>query len=218
MKTFYNGRKIPIISPLLINDKLEADFKKKAHHFNAFFASKCIPLINKCVLPESVDYISTARLSSINFIIVDILKIIKYLNFNKAHGHDDIWLLSLYQLYSKIVLIMAFFLIFGKNPILFLFIKKVTNRSMTIIDLFLFYQFVLKFSKNYYSIQYLSFFMIIIFSVLISQDSNHQISVNINFFQYSMIFMHHLTVIHLLKLEVYFWTYLKHLIECDMKA
>ena len=90
MKTFYNGRKIPIISPLLINDKLEADFKKKAHNFNAFFASKCTTLINKCVLPESVDYISTARLSSINFIIVDILKIIKYLNFNKAHGHDDI--------------------------------------------------------------------------------------------------------------------------------
>ena len=33
LKTFYNGRKIP---PLLINDNLEIDFKKKAHHFNAF--------------------------------------------------------------------------------------------------------------------------------------------------------------------------------------
>ena len=48
LKTFYNGRKIPIIPPLLINDKLETDFKKKAHHFNAFFASKCTPLIDKC--------------------------------------------------------------------------------------------------------------------------------------------------------------------------
>ena len=37
-----------------------------------------------------VDYISTARLSSVNFSNVDILKIIKYLNINKAHGHDDI--------------------------------------------------------------------------------------------------------------------------------
>ena len=36
LKTFYNGRKIPIIPPLLINDKLETDFKKKAHHFNVF--------------------------------------------------------------------------------------------------------------------------------------------------------------------------------------
>ena len=39
LKTFYNGRKIPIIPPLLINDKLETDFKKKANHVNAF--SKC---------------------------------------------------------------------------------------------------------------------------------------------------------------------------------
>ena len=89
MKTFYNGRKIPIIPPLLINDKLETDFKKKAH-FNVFFASKCTPLINNSVLPDSVDYVSTARLSSINFNNVDISKIIKSLNINKAHGHNDI--------------------------------------------------------------------------------------------------------------------------------
>ena len=30
-KAFYNGRKIHIIPPLLINDKLETDFKKEAH-------------------------------------------------------------------------------------------------------------------------------------------------------------------------------------------
>ena len=34
LKTFYNDRKIPNIPLLLINDKLETDFKKKAHHFN----------------------------------------------------------------------------------------------------------------------------------------------------------------------------------------
>ena len=37
LKTFYNDRKIPIIPPLWINDKLETDFKKEAHHFNMFF-------------------------------------------------------------------------------------------------------------------------------------------------------------------------------------
>ena len=42
------------------------------------------------VFPDSVDYISTAKLSSINFNNEDILKIIKSLNFNKAHGQDDI--------------------------------------------------------------------------------------------------------------------------------
>ena len=92
MKTFYNGRKIPIIPPLLINDKLETDFKKKSHHFNAFFASECTPLIKNSALPDSVDYISTAKLSSVNFNNVDILKIIKSLNVNKAHGHDDIYI------------------------------------------------------------------------------------------------------------------------------
>ena len=39
-----------------------------------------------------VDYISTAKLSSINFNNVDILKIIKSLNVNKAHGHNDIYI------------------------------------------------------------------------------------------------------------------------------
>ena len=36
VKTFYNGRKIPIVYPLLVNNKLESDFKKKVHHFNIF--------------------------------------------------------------------------------------------------------------------------------------------------------------------------------------
>ena len=46
MKTFYNGKKIPLIPPLLINNKLESDFGKKANHFNEFFASKRTPLNN----------------------------------------------------------------------------------------------------------------------------------------------------------------------------
>ena len=70
LKTFYYCRKIPIITPLLIIDKFETDFKKKIHHFNVFFASKCTPLINRSVLPD----ISAARLSSINPNNVDILK------------------------------------------------------------------------------------------------------------------------------------------------
>ena len=90
LKTFYNDRNISIIPPLLINDKLERDFKKKAHHFNVFLASKCTPLINNSVIPDLFDYISTVRLSSSNFNNVDIFKIIKSLNVNEAHGHDDI--------------------------------------------------------------------------------------------------------------------------------
>ena len=91
LKTFCNGRKkTPIVYPLLINNKLESDFKKKAHHFNVFFGSKCTSLISNSVIPDLFDYMSTPRFASINFNNVSILKIIKSMNDNKAHGHDDI--------------------------------------------------------------------------------------------------------------------------------
>ena len=54
VKTFYNGKKIPLIPPLLVNDKLECDFGLKANHFNEFFASNCTPLNNGSTLPHSV--------------------------------------------------------------------------------------------------------------------------------------------------------------------
>ena len=36
LKTFYNGKKIPVIPPLLINNKLVLKFKTKSNHFNIF--------------------------------------------------------------------------------------------------------------------------------------------------------------------------------------
>ena len=44
LKTFCSGKKLPLILPLLINDKLISDFAVKANHFNNFFASQCTPL------------------------------------------------------------------------------------------------------------------------------------------------------------------------------
>ena len=38
LRTLYNGRKIPLIPPILINKPI-ANFKVKANHFNAFFAA-----------------------------------------------------------------------------------------------------------------------------------------------------------------------------------
>ena len=37
MKTFVNGRKIPIIPPLLINNNVISNFREKANIFNNFF-------------------------------------------------------------------------------------------------------------------------------------------------------------------------------------
>ena len=65
LKTFYNTKKVPIIPPILIENKLETDFLKKANYFNMFFASRCTPLSNSSSLPSSLDLES--RLTSINF-------------------------------------------------------------------------------------------------------------------------------------------------------
>ena len=81
---------VPIIPPLLINNKLESDFKVKANNFNSFFASKCTPLINNSTTPNSLNYVSSARRSSFCVNEEVILNIINALNITKAHGHDDI--------------------------------------------------------------------------------------------------------------------------------
>ena len=53
-KTFYSGRKIPIIPPLWKGGKLESDFKIKANYFNNYFASQSTPLVNKSKLPKQL--------------------------------------------------------------------------------------------------------------------------------------------------------------------
>ena len=56
LKIFYNENNIPLIPPLAINNKLEPDFKRKAHHFNNFFASKRTLLKNDSVLPTLLEH------------------------------------------------------------------------------------------------------------------------------------------------------------------
>ena len=82
--------KIPLIPPLNVGNKLVTDFKEKARLFNEFFASKCTPITNDSSLPSLLNLNLTSKLSVINFTDDDILKIIRSLNINKAHGHDDI--------------------------------------------------------------------------------------------------------------------------------
>ena len=38
LKTLYNGKKIPVIPPVLVNNKLISNFKEKANYFNDFFS------------------------------------------------------------------------------------------------------------------------------------------------------------------------------------
>ena len=57
LKSFYNGKRIPVIPPLLINNELVSDFKMKANHFKKIFASHCTPLNNNSTVPGNQTYI-----------------------------------------------------------------------------------------------------------------------------------------------------------------
>ena len=41
LKTFANGRKVPVILPLLINNEFISNFKTKANYFHRFFNQQC---------------------------------------------------------------------------------------------------------------------------------------------------------------------------------
>ena len=90
LKTFYNDKKIPIIPPLLVNNKFVTDIQMKANIFNKFFADQCTPLKNNSSLPVNQIFLTQSRLTSLDFNEDELLKIIRALNISKAHGHDDI--------------------------------------------------------------------------------------------------------------------------------
>ena len=89
IKGFYNGKRVPVIPPLLVNNKFVTNFKAKANIFNNFFSKQCTPLANRNKLPESQVYLTNSRINSVPFSDNLVIKI-RNLNVNKAHGHDDI--------------------------------------------------------------------------------------------------------------------------------
>ena len=86
LKTLYNGKKIPLILPILISSKLILNFKEKADHFNVFFASQYTPISNNSTLPLVATPVTNASLSSISFIDHDFPKIIHFLNIKDAEA------------------------------------------------------------------------------------------------------------------------------------
>ena len=67
LKTFVNGKKVPIIPSLLVNDKFVTNFLEKANLFNEFFSKQCQPLQNNSTLPKSNTYHTENRLNDITF-------------------------------------------------------------------------------------------------------------------------------------------------------
>ena len=84
-----NKAKIPIIPPLLENGIFVTDFTEKAQLFNDYFILQCTTIDTGSVIPE---YAQEATTLINDFVISDekILRIIRSLNPNKAHGWDEI--------------------------------------------------------------------------------------------------------------------------------
>ena len=89
IKRFLNKIKISTIPPLLVNGMFVTDFRKKASIFNIFFAEQCNIFNNGSVLPE-INYKTHKRLLIITISTENLTRMIKDLNPNKAHGHDNI--------------------------------------------------------------------------------------------------------------------------------
>ena len=55
-----------------------------------FFAKQCTLVSNNSVLPSEFTYMMEERIQSIIFSESNVIKIIRTLDFNKVHGHDNI--------------------------------------------------------------------------------------------------------------------------------
>ena len=53
IKTFINGKKTPIIPPLLVSNNLISNFREKANIFKDFFVQQCQPIANNSILPTN---------------------------------------------------------------------------------------------------------------------------------------------------------------------
>ena len=90
LKSFVNGKNIPLIPPILVNDQLVTNFLEKANLFNDFFIQQCNTIENDSTLPSDLNFETAERISSFDISKDKITRIIKSLDPNKAHGHDGI--------------------------------------------------------------------------------------------------------------------------------
>ena len=90
LKSFLNNKKIPCIPLLFHQNRYIAKYKDKAELLNNFFANQCSLITNSSVLPFVLFKRTENVISSIDFGLDDVAKVIQNLDLNKAHGHDMI--------------------------------------------------------------------------------------------------------------------------------
>ena len=89
INTVLNKAKIPIIPPLLENGLFTTDFTEKAQLFNDHFILQCTTIDTGSEIPQDTPGIPT-QIEDFAISEEKILKIIRSLNPNKAHGWDGI--------------------------------------------------------------------------------------------------------------------------------
>ena len=90
LKTIVNDSRIPMIPTLLVYNKLVTEFLDKRNRFNNFFAIQSTPIYNGSTVPVSKNIETRERLSTLEFSGDVIVNIIRSLDQNEAHGHDEI--------------------------------------------------------------------------------------------------------------------------------
>ena len=85
-----NKTKVPLIRPLLENDDFVLDFGEKAQIFNDYFILQCSTIETGSEIPDDDVISDVPLLSNILISYEKLLKIIRALNVNKAHGWDGI--------------------------------------------------------------------------------------------------------------------------------
>ena len=75
---------------MLVGNQLVTDFLVKANFFNDYFSQQCTTVNNDSSIPPNITFVTEQKLSTFEFCTNDIVKIIKSLDPNKAHGHDEI--------------------------------------------------------------------------------------------------------------------------------
>ena len=75
---------------VLYKSRFVTDFKRKAELFNSYFAKQCTVINNGSSLLSELLLKTDNFLSNITFSSDEILKIIKNLDSEKAHGHDRV--------------------------------------------------------------------------------------------------------------------------------
>ena len=90
LKIFLNYKKISITPPLFYENRFITDFKEKFKLLNFFFSKQCSLISNNSSLPADVNYITGKHLFIVTYSAKDIGKIVRNLDSNIAHEHDNI--------------------------------------------------------------------------------------------------------------------------------